>query len=167
MNDFEKAVERYLEDYADNVRAVILWQDLTKYGFSGVWLRDMEESHLYRAAKGNIIDKQGVGTFDLLKAIALELGIGEEELKTAAVQILNQQSGIEQGELKAAADQILKYQFEIGQVKVDSEEEFKKEELLVTLCEMHMILKQLGIRDPSYHFGTMLTKAIQNRLKLS
>jgi hypothetical protein len=52
MNEFEKAVDRYLKDYAGNGRAVILWRDLVKYGFSGVWLRDMEESHRYRTAGG-------------------------------------------------------------------------------------------------------------------
>ena len=49
MNEFEKSVNRYLKDYADNGRAVIPWQDLAKYGFSGVWLRDTEESYRYRA----------------------------------------------------------------------------------------------------------------------
>jgi hypothetical protein len=52
MNEFEKAVDRYLKDYADNGRADIPWQDLAKYGFSGVRLRDMEESHPYRTAGG-------------------------------------------------------------------------------------------------------------------
>jgi hypothetical protein len=121
-------------------------------------LRDLEENHLYRTASGALIDKEGVGTFELLKEIALELGVGAEELKTAALEILKKG-----GKLEAAA-QVLGYKFELGRVKVDTEEEFKEEELLRSLCELSRILKEQGLKDPSHHFGVMLTGAIRNRL---
>jgi hypothetical protein len=161
MNEFEKAVENYLRDYGGDARKVLPWEALTGYGFSGVWLRDLEEKHLYRTAAGMLVDKEGVGTFELLKEVALEIGIGAEELKTAALGILKKE-----GKLEAAA-QVLGYKFDLGPVEVDTEEEFKEEELLVSLSALSRILKGHGLKDPSHHYGVLLTGAIRNRLELS
>ncbi len=86
------ATRAYLADWADDGHSIIPVEDLIKYGFSGVWLRDLAELHKsgnnFRSqiwVAGKQVDHlMGVSTLDLLEALILELGIGQAELEAAA-----------------------------------------------------------------------------------
>jgi hypothetical protein len=88
---FTTAINKYLADFADDGHSIIPSEDLIKYGFSGPWLRDLEEVHPSSGGKWDItvsgepVDHfKGVWSLTLLEAVANELGIGPRELEAAA-----------------------------------------------------------------------------------
>jgi hypothetical protein len=89
------AVRGYLADWADEGHSIIPSENLLKYGFSGPWLRDLEEVYPSEGGVGQTIyvegepvkEFKGVWTLSLLAAITEELGIGRVEREEAAKRV--------------------------------------------------------------------------------
>jgi len=75
-----------------------IWKENCLYRTRGSKFTTWEE-----ALEKDVIEEKTVSARDLLQEISWKLGADVEDLKAAAVQILNQQSEIEEGDLEAAA----------------------------------------------------------------
>src|SRR5262245_18002900 len=91
-----KAARAYLVDYADDGHAIIPSGDLLRYGFSGPWLRDLEEVHRSRddipggdiSVSGKPVNEfVGVWSLDLLLAIVNTLEISASQWEDARATV--------------------------------------------------------------------------------